>query len=308
MSFMLFSSKVNPVLFIAEVGSNHEGNFSVAKNLVKRACQSNADVVKLQIFTAKNMVAEKYDKNRFDHFKKLQLSKKQNIELFKIIKSYKKKTSASVWDIDQISYFKKYIDIFKIGSGDIHNFQIIKKILGTKKPLIISTGLCNLKDIKLTVNFIKKIDSNYLKKKKLAILHCNTSYPTPAEDSNLGTINFLKKFFDLNIGYSDHTIGDETLVFAYLSGATIIEKHFSNDIEKKTFRDHAISLNKISVNKYLNKINNISRYLRIKKTLTESEKNQNNLFSFRRSVYTKKILVKMKSSQIKTLSVWALHE
>ena len=95
-----------------------------SKNLVKRACQSNADVVKLQIFTAKNMVAEKYDKNRFDHFKKLQLSKKQNIELFKIIKSYKKKTSASVWDIDQISYFKKYIDIFKIGSETSTIFKL----------------------------------------------------------------------------------------------------------------------------------------------------------------------------------------
>ena len=123
---MLFRSKVNPVLFIAEVGSNHEGNFSEAKKLVINASKSKADVVKLQIFTPENMVAKKFDKKRFDHFKKLELNKNQNIELLKIIKSYKKKTSASVWDVDQISYFNKYIDIFKIGSGDVHNLQIIE--------------------------------------------------------------------------------------------------------------------------------------------------------------------------------------
>ena len=75
---MLFNSKVNPVMFIAEVGSNHEGNFLEAKKLVINASKSNADVIKLQIFTAENMVAKKYDRKRFDHFKKLQLNKSQN--------------------------------------------------------------------------------------------------------------------------------------------------------------------------------------------------------------------------------------
>ena len=285
---MLFNSKVNPVMFIAEVGSNHEGNFLEAKKLVINASKSNADVIKLQIFTAENMVAKKYDRKRFDHFKKLQLNKSQNLELLRIIKSYKKKTSASIWDVDQINFYKKYIDIFKIGSGDIHNLQIIKTIVETKKPLIISTGMSNLKDIQFIVDFIKRIDQNYLKKNKLAILHCNTSYPTPPSDSNLGTIKFLEKKLNLIIGYSDHTIGDEVLVYSYLSGAKIIEKHFSNNIKKKTFRDHAISLDKILVNKFLNKIRRISSYLDIKKNLTNSEKNQNNLFSFRRSVYAKK--------------------
>ena len=289
---MLFNSKINPILYIAEVGSNHEGSFSEAKKLVISASKSKADVVKLQIFTSENMVSKKYDKKRFNHFTKLQLNKKQNIKLLKIIKSYKKKTSASIWDVEQINFFKNYVDIFKIGSGDIHNFQIIKKVIQTKKPLIISTGLSNLKDISLTINFIKKIDRNYLKKKKLAILHCNTSYPTPFNDSNLGTIKYLKDKFDLNIGYSDHTIGDEILVYSYLSGAKIIEKHFSNNIRKKTFRDHAISLDKNSVDEFLNKIKKISSYFHIKKNLSDSEKNQNNLYSFRRSVYAKRDISK----------------
>ncbi len=289
---MLFSSKVNPVLYIAEVGSNHEGNFSEAKKLVTNACNSKADVVKLQIFTPENMVAKKYDQKRFDHFKKLQLNKKQNLELLKIIKSYKKKTSASIWDVDQIHYFNKYIDIFKIGSGDVHNFQIIQKIIKTKKPLIVSTGLCSLKDIKLTVDFVKKIDKNYITLKKLALLHCNTSYPTPEYDSNLATIKYLEKKFNLDIGYSDHTIGDEILIYSYLSGAKIIEKHFSNNVKKKTFRDHQISLDKKSVNIFLDKIKKISSFLGLKKKLTKSEIKQNNLYSFRRSIYAKKDISK----------------
>ncbi len=289
---MLFSSKVNPVLYIAEVGSNHEGNFSEAKKLVINASKSKADVVKLQIFTPENMVAKKYDQKRFNHFKKLELNKNQNLELLKIIKSHKKKTSASIWDVEQIKFFHKYIDIFKIGSGDVHNFQIIEKIIKTKKPLIVSTGLCSLKDIKLTVDFIKKLDKTYITKKRLALLHCNTSYPTPANDSNLGTIKHLKDKFNLEIGYSDHTIGDETLIYSYLSGAKIIEKHFSNNIKKKTFRDHEISLDKKSVNIFLDKIKKISTYFGTKKKLTNSEKKQNNLYSFRRSIYAKKDISK----------------
>jgi N,N'-diacetyllegionaminate synthase len=289
---MFFNSEANPILYIAEVGSNHEGNFSDAKKLVINASKSKADVIKLQIFTSENMVSKKYDNKRYEHFLKLQLNKSQNIELLKIIKKYKKKTSASIWDVEQINFFKSYIDIFKIGSGDIHNFQIIKKIVQTKKPLIISTGLSNLEDISLAVNFIKRVDQNYIKKKKLAILHCNTSYPTPFNDSNLGTIKYLEDKFNLPIGYSDHTIGDEILFYSYLSGAKIIEKHFSNNVKKKTFRDHAISLDRNSVDEFITKIKKISSYLNIKRKLTNSEKNQNNLYSFRRSVYAKRDIIK----------------
>ena len=288
----MFKSKKNPVLFIAEVGSNHEGNFAEAKKLVINASKSNADVIKLQIFTPENMVSKKYDFKRFNHFKKLQLNESQNLKLLKIIKRYKKKTSASIWDVDQIKFFKNYIDIFKVGSGDIHNLQIIKKIVETKKPLIISTGLSNFKEIKFTVDFINKIDRNYLKKRKLAILHCNTSYPTPLSDSNLGTIKFLEDKFKIDVGYSDHTMGDEILIYSYLSGAKIIEKHFSNSIKKKTFRDHSISLNKKLVDRFLIKIKEISLYLKVKKEITKSEKNQNNLYSFRRSVFARKDIKK----------------
>ena len=190
---MYFTSKINPVLFIAEVGSNHEGNFLEAKKLVLQACSSRADIVKLQIFTADNLVSRNYDKKRYDHFKKLELSISQNKKLCKLIKSKKKICSASVWDVNQIETFNDYIDVYKIGSGDIHNFEIIKKIILLDKPVILSTGLSNVDEIKKTLSFINKINARFIKQGKLAILHCNTAYPTPKEDTYLDTINFFNK-------------------------------------------------------------------------------------------------------------------
>ncbi len=282
---MYFTSRINPVLFIAEVGSNHEGKYKEAKKLVLNACKTKADVVKLQILKADNLVSKKYDKKRNLHFKKLELSIKENIKLCKLIKSKKKICSASIWDVNQIDTFKKFVDIFKVGSGDIHNFEIIKKIILVNKPLIISTGLCNYKDIASTLSFIKSINKKFITSGKLAILHCNTAYPSPKEDSNLGTIKFLKEKLRLDVGFSDHSVGDEIITYAYLSGASIIEKHFSNTVKKKTFRDHQISLNSLGVNKFLSKINFIAKCMSIRKDLSLSEKKQKNLHSFRRSIY-----------------------
>lgn len=289
---MYFTSKINPVFYIAEVGSNHEGSYAEAKRLVINACASDADVVKLQIFKADNLVSKKFDNNRYEHFKRLELSVSQNIDLCKIIKLNKKLCSASIWDVDQIEVFKKYIDIYKIGSGDIHNFQIIKKIISLRKPIIISTGLSSMLDIKETLNFINKLDKNFIKSGRISILHCNTAYPTPKEDSYLGTINYLKNFFNLTVGFSDHSIGDEIITYAFIARAKIIEKHFSNNPLKKTFRDHLISLDKKSVNKFLAKIRVINEYLQIKKNISSSERMQKNFNSFRRSIYVKKNIKK----------------
>ena len=290
---MYFKSTKNPCYFIAEVGSNHEGSFKRAKKLVIEAAKSNADLVKIQIYSSKNMVNKKFDLKRYKHFLKLELTVKEYIKLAKICRTYKKKFSASVWDENVIKELNKYIDIYKVGSGDLDNYQIIKKIIKTQKPIIISCGLANLEEIQKTINFINKIDKNYLIKKKIAILHCNTAYPTPFEDVNLKNINFLKKKFNLDIGYSDHTIGSEAIKVAYCFGAKIIEKHFSNTLKSKSFRDHQISLDRKGVNKYLSQISKYKKLLNYKKNkLTKSEILQKNRFSFRRSIYAKEKIEK----------------
>ena len=192
-----------------------------------------------------------------------------------------------------IDIFDKYIDVYKVGSGDLNNFEIIKKIVSKKKPIIISTGLSSISEITKTVNFVNKVDKNYLKKKKLALLHCNTAYPTPIEDVNLNNIQKLNDKFNIDIGYSDHTIGSEIIKIAFYLGAKIIEKHFSNTVKSKTFRDHQISLNKNGVNVFLKDINKYQSVLGCKKNnLTKSEIFQKNQYSFRRSIYAKNAIKK----------------
>ena len=285
---MYFNSKYNPCFFIAEVGSNHEGNFVNAKKLIIEAAKSNADLIKIQIYTPDGMVNKIFDKSRYKHFSRLTLSLNQYIELAKLCKKYKKKFSASIWDPDLIEPLNKFIDIYKVGSGDINNFQIIKKILKTGKPLIISTGLASFREIKNTLDYIKSINKKYIYLKKIALLHCNTAYPTPPEDSNLLNISKLKKKFNLPTGFSDHTVGSEVIKTAYTLGAEIIEKHFSINPKLKSFRDHQISLNKFQTIKFLDDCKFIKNLMREKKkTLSKSEKNQKNLSSFRRSIYAK---------------------
>ena len=283
-----FESQKNCVYMIAEVGSSHEGSFSEAKKIVNQACQSNTDAVKIQIYQSSTLTSQKFTEDKYKHFSKLQLNIEQYKYLIKICKKNNKKVGASIWDKDLIKTFSTLIDFYKIGSGDLTNFEIIYEILRTSKPLVISTGLSSFEDVKKMINFIKKKQPEYLTQKKLAILHCNASYPTPLVDCNLGSINFLKKKFPLMIGYSDHTIGDFALVGAFFSGAKIIEKHFSNDPQKKTFRDNQISFDKHALDNFLSKINQVKVMLKTKKTkTTNSEKNQNNLFFARRSIYAK---------------------
>ena len=127
----------------------------------------------------------------------------------------------------------------------------------------------------------------------ISLLHCNTAYPTPIENSNLGSILVLKKKFKRLIGYSDHTVGDFVTLLSYLNGAKIIEKHFSINPEKKTFRDHQISFNKEQTDRFLNNINSIKRVNTKKKDLvTISERKQNNFNIFRRSIYVVKNIKK----------------
>ena len=281
----VFTSKKNSLFYIAEIGSAHEGSFSNAIKILTEACNSNADCVKIQIYKAEKLVSKKYDLKRFLHFKKMELKIRQYFTLAKICKKYKKLFCASIWDKDLIFKFKNHVDIFKIGSGDLTNYEIIEKIIKTNKPLIISVGLSNFNEIKETLRFIRSKNNKYLKN-KVALLHCNTAYPTPLNDVNLQQIILIKKKFKLITGYSDHTIGDSAIIYAKAMGAEIIEKHFSNDVLKTTFRDHQISLDRVGVNNFLEKINLL--YNAKKSKLTSSEINQNNEKSFRRSIYAYK--------------------
>ena len=290
---MHLKSLKNKIYFIAEIGSNHEGNFSDAKKILKDCIKSKADCAKIQIYTAENIVSKKFSKERYEHFSKLKLEIDQYLELAHIAKKSEKDFSASIWDVKLISLFSKYITFFKIGSGDITNYEIIEEITRTEKPIVVSTGLSSIKEIGNTISFIEKCNKKYKKKDMITLLHCNTAYPTPVENSNLGSILNLKKKFKRTSGYSDHTRGDFVAILAYLNGAQVIEKHFSINPLKKTFRDHQISFNREQVNRFLENINIIKKVRKIKNnSITGSEKKQNNFYIFRRSIYAVKSIKK----------------
>ncbi len=288
----MLKSKKNPIYFIAEVGSNHEGNFKEAIRIVKNCIKSKADCVKIQIFNPQNLVSKKYDFERYNHFNKLQLSVDEYFKIAEICKKSDKDFSASIWDKNLIHPFKKYVKFYKVGSGDLTNYEIIYEIIKTKKPIVLSVGLSNFNEIRKVLNFIKNIDISYTRKNKISLLHCNTSYPTPLKDSRLFFINHLKRIFKVQVGYSDHTVGIKTILNSYNFGAKIIEKHYSLNPKKKSFRDHLISCTNQNINDFFSEIKfknlKISKNIKaksFKKTISKSEKRQNNLYSFRRSLY-----------------------
>ncbi len=285
-----WSGKNGPML-IAEIGGNHEGSFSYAKKLVRLAIKSGVDVVKLQIYKGDELVSSYESETRNKHFKKFELTKSQHIHLAKICKKNKVIYSASVWDSKSIKWINKYLKFYKIGSGDLTAYPIIENIVKQKKPIILSTGLSNIVEIKKTIEFINSKNKNYKNPNMLSLLQCTSSYPTIDAEVNLNVIKTMQKKFKLPIGYSHHNKGSLALLTAYSMGAEILEFHFTDTRKGKKFRDHKISLT-FKETKEL--IKNLRRIKSLKgnfdKNPTKSEILSGHVTSFRRAIYSTKIL------------------
>ena len=261
--------------FIAEIGVNHENSLSRAKKLIKIAKVSGADGVKFQSYKAEKIACKDspyyWDfkeipvETQFKLFKKFD---KFNFAEYKILKKFCDKLKidflSTPFDLEAVDYLDKLVPFFKIASADLTNFPLIKKICSKKKPIVLSTGASNLKEIDTSVKYIYKNNP----KAKLIILHCVLSYPTNYNYAHLEIIKNLKKKFPKNIiGLSDHTLPDENmtvLTTSYLLGARVIEKHFS-DTKGKKGNDHFHSLNGKDLKKYLASINIIQKIIKTKK-------------------------------------------
>lgn len=288
-----FSSKKNAIYYIAEIGGNHEGDVNYALRLAQLAADSGADAVKYQIYTGDTLVSEIESPDRNQHFKKFELNNEQYTELSKICSERDCDFMASIWDGDLIKYFDPHINIHKIGSGDLTCYPILRVLVATGKPIILSTGLSDMSEVADAVSYIEKLDSSYISDNKLALLQCTSSYPTPDHDANINAMLALREEFGLPVGYSDHTIGSDALEAAVALGAEIIEKHFTDDRENKTFRDHKVSLTCDETRNFLEKAKKIKKLLGSRsKCLTKSEKESQHHISFRRSIYAARDIVK----------------
>ncbi|MCR9253059.1 MAG: N-acetylneuraminate synthase family protein [bacterium] len=273
----------NGPLLIAEIGGNHEGDFEYAKKLTNLAIESGADFVKFQIYTGDTLVSKVEGAQRNAHFKKFELTNDQHLHLAKMCKDNNVGYMASVWDPEAIDWIDDYISIYKIGSGDLTAYPVLAKTAEKNKPIIISTGLANEDEVVATVEYIKSVNSNY-NETNLAILQCTSMYPIPFSDANLNVMGRLKELTGCSVGYSDHTEGSFALEIAVAMGAEVLEFHFTDSRENKTFRDHKVSLTKDEVIELIQRIKEIKE-LQGTSSKTPLEVEGDHVTSFRRAVY-----------------------
>lgn len=281
-----FASMTNPVLFIAEIGGNHEGDFAYARRLTQLGLESGADIIKFQIYSGDTLVSSVERPDLNTHFKRFELSREQYAALAEICIAGGARFMASLWNAEAMEWADRYIPIHKVGSGDLTCTPLIRKLVRTGKPIILSTGLSSLDEIEATVRFIEKADPAYLRERKLALLQCTSSYPCRDEDINLLAMETLKDRFGLPVGFSDHSIGTLAVEAAVAMGAEIIEKHFTDTREGKEFRDQKVSITRNELQELMPRLRRIVTLRgRAEKHLTVSESEASHQLSFRRSVY-----------------------
>ena len=259
--------KTKRVLIIAEAGVNHNGDINIAKNLIDVASQAGVDFVKFQTFKSENLVSKEAkkaeyqslnlnsdDDYQFNMLKKLELSLNDHKILIEYCQSKNTKFLSTAFDLESLDLlYSLGITLFKVPSGELTNLPYLKKVSTLAKEIIISTGMATLQEIKDALTLIVNTGFN---KNNITILHCNTEYPTPMKDVNLLAMNVIGNEMDINIGYSDHTLGIEIPIAAVAMGAKIIEKHFTLDRNMEG-PDHKASLEPLELIQMVKSIRNV---------------------------------------------------
>lgn len=238
---------------IAEAGVNHNGNIQIAKELVYAAKEAGADAIKFQTFKADTLVtktAEKaqYQKNnssnsstQYEMLKALEISEEEHYQLSELATSLDIEFMSTGFDEGTIDFLVALgIRRIKVPSGEMTNLPYLEHVARTGLPLIMSTGMCDLQEVRLAVETVSPFYGKDIKE-KLILLHCTSNYPAAFKDVNLKAMQTLGAEFNLPVGYSDHTLGLLIPTLAVGLGACVIEKHFTLD---KTLPgpDHAASM------------------------------------------------------------------
>ena len=293
---------MDKVIIIAEAGVNHNGDIELAKKLIDAALDAGVDYVKFQTFKADKLVSrdakkasyqtkniDDGDDSQYNMLKKLELSHDNHLELMNYCDSKKIKFFSTAFDVEGVQYLNDLgLDFFKIPSGEITNYPYLKAIALFGKPVIMSTGMCTVLDIK---NAFEVLIQFGLSKDKISILHCNTEYPTPMQDVNLMAMLAIQKQFDVNVGYSDHTLGIEVPIAAVALGAKIIEKHFTLD-RTLPGPDHVASLEPNELKAMVLAIRNIEKAISGNGIKVPSESESKNIEIARKSLHLNKNLSK----------------
>jgi N-acetylneuraminate synthase/N,N'-diacetyllegionaminate synthase len=222
---------------IAEAGSNHDQNKKNALELIGVAAEAGADAIKFQLFRAETLYSRYVGKSIFEKTRSVELPPEWVPDLIDRCKSRKIAFLATPFDYESVDLLDRLgVPAFKWASGEITDIELLAHAAQKNKPIIISTGMCNLTDIELAVRAVKNENND-----KIALLHCISLYPTEAGDANLRMMDTLAKTFGYPVGFSDHTLGISVALAAVARGAKILEKHFTLDKKLKS-PDHPFSL------------------------------------------------------------------
>jgi N-acetylneuraminate synthase len=223
-------------LVIAEIGINHEGSLAVAKEMVDAAFASGAEVVKHQTHIvedemsaeAKKVIPGNTDVSIYEVMERCALSEEDEIELKNYVESKGMifiSTPFSRAAADRLE--RMNVQAYKIGSGECNNYPLIEHIASFGKPMIVSTGMNDIKSVRKTVEILEKYNIQY------ALLHCTNVYPTPAHLVRLGGMQQLQNEFpNAVIGLSDHTVNNNACLAAVALGASILERHFTDSMDR----------------------------------------------------------------------------
>lgn len=229
------------IIIVAEIGNNHEGSFNEAIELIKRAAQAGADAVKFQTCVPELFVSSK-DPKRRHQLHKFRFSFEQFRNLAKVATDEGIIFFSTPLDLESAAFLNDIQPVFKISSGDNNFYPLIDMIAGYRKPIILSTGLLDLPGVQKTTRRLTDAWQHCADTPGLAVLHCVASYPVPDEQTNLASIQVLQRALpSVIVGYSDHTLGTRACELSVAAGARIIEKHFTLDKTRSTFRDHQLS-------------------------------------------------------------------
>ena len=230
------------VLIVAEIGNNHEGDMDTARRLVQAAAACGVDAVKFQTFKTEHFVSRS-DTARFARLRSFELSPSQFAQLAELAHALGLLFISTPLDLASAAFLEPLVDAFKIASGDIDFYPLLERVARSGKPLIISTGASDWPQVARTVSFVQHVWATHHIRGQLAVLHCVSSYPVPAEQANLRAITFLATHLapQIPVGYSDHTLGLDAALLAVALGARLIEKHFTLDKQFSDFRDHHLA-------------------------------------------------------------------
>lgn len=243
-----------PLYFIADIGANHEGSLDRAFKLIELAKEAGADAAKFQNFQASKIVS-KYGFDSLGGQLSHQANWKKTVyEIYEdasINKNWTQLLKAkcdevgidyftSPYDLESVDLVDPYVDVYKIGSGDITWLEIIEYIAKKGKPVMIASGAANMSDVVRAINTIESYNN------KIVLMQCNTNYTLDTDKYKYVNLNVLKtfdaRFPNIILGLSDHTLGHATVLGAVALGARVFEKHFTDD-NMREGPDHKFAMN-----------------------------------------------------------------